>query len=334
MALPPRDTETSTGVVSGRLNQWIDQRLPPQRSILLNRANVYIFPSKAGFSFLLIVFLLWLIATNYENNLVFGLAFLLASLFVVSILHTYSNLAGISITAVRSKPVFAGENVAFELLLKRHNRRAYENLWLSWRQMPPQIVNLSDIEQKKIKLYLPSNQRGWLNPGRLLVQTYYPLGLLRAWTRLDLDLRTLVYPKPITAGPIPMAQGAAGEGSIMTCRGTEDFYGLKEYQVGESLRHVAWKQYARGQGLYTKEYTASVDRRIWLDWDYLAGMNAEARLSRLCDWVLAAARTESEYGLRLPGQEIAPNQGMEHRDKLLKALALFDLNSTKHHSGR
>lgn len=320
-------SEQTAGVVSRRLNQWLDNRLPPRRSVLLNRINVFIFPSQAGFSFLLTILLLWLIGTNYENNLVFGLTFLLTGLFVVSILYTYSNLAGIRVTAVRSKPAFAGENAEFELLVERNNSRNYENLLLSWRDMPPQIVNLTDSGQQRVTLYLPGKQRGWLHPGRILVQTYYPLGLLRAWTWLDLDMSCLIYPKPISAGPIPMAQGAQGDGAITSRNGTEDFYGLKEYQAGESLRHVAWKQYARGQGLHTKEYAASVDRRLWLDWDYLAGMDRENRLSRLCYWVLEAAHTDNEYGLRLPGVEIKPARGIEHRDRLLKLLALFEVGA-------
>lgn len=306
---------------------WLNRRLPPQRSITLTRANVFIFPSRAGFTFLGAVSVLWLIATNYENNLVFMLSFLLVSMFVVSILHTYSNLAGIQVTAVRSKPAFVDEDAEFELQIERKNNRHYENLLLSWKGMPPQIINLTDQGQQRIKLYLTTKKRGWLRPGRLLVQTYYPLGLLRAWTWLDLDIDTLVYPKPVKTGPVPLGESSSGEGDLSSGLGAEDFFGLKKYQVGESLRHVAWKQYARGQGLHTKEYAASVDRLLWLDWDYLAGMDRESRLSRLCYWVLEAAKTTDEYGLRLPNIEIEPGKGVEHMEKLLKTLALFELES-------
>ncbi len=315
------------GFVSRQLNRWIDKRLPPRHSVRLNRTNIFIFPSKAGFSFLFMICLLWLIGINYENNLVLALTFLLISLFVVSILHTYSNLAGLQVTAVRTKPVVAGENAPFELLLQRNNERVYENLLLSWNNMPPQIVNLTDTAQQKVTLYLQSRQRGWLNPGRLWVRTYYPLGLLRAWTRLDLKMACLIYPKPEAAGPLPFSQSGQGEGGMSYRSGAEDFYGLKAYQKGDSLRHVAWKQFARGQGLHTKEYASEVDRKLWLDWDYLAGLSRESRLSRLCYWVLKAEQTEFEYGLRLPGMEIQPSRGQQHRDHLLKIMALFELNN-------
>ena len=51
------------------------------------------------------------------------------------------------------------------------------------------------------------------------------------------------------------------------------------------------------------------------------GADTEARLSRLCAWVLQADRIGARYGLRLPGREIAPDEGPNHRQRCLEALA-------------
>jgi uncharacterized protein (DUF58 family) len=51
-------------------------------------------------------------------------------------------------------------------------------------------------------------------------------------------------------------------------------------------------------------------------------MDTEARLSRLCAWVLAAGDA-AEIGLRLPGVEIPPGYGAAHRRACLEALALW-----------
>ncbi len=45
-------------------------------------------------------------------------------------------------------------------------------------------------------------------------------------------------------------------------------------------------------------------------------------LSRLTAWVLMAERLGLDYGLRLPGREIAPDQGAAHKARCLEALAL------------
>lgn len=303
---------------------WLNRRLPPSRSIRLDRHNVFIFPTRAGFVFLLFLVLLGLLATNYENNLVFALTFLLAGLFVVSILHTFNNLSGLVVTAVRCQPAFVGEDAQFDVLLQRRHPHAYENLRVNFQGAPVFVADLIEVSQQKVVLYVPTSTRGWMNPGRLRIETRYPLGLLQAWSVLDLDINTLVYPKPIKAGLIPPASGGYGHGALAGMGGSDDFYGLKPYREGASPRGIAWKHFARGRGLLSKEYAATVDRRIWLDWDYLAGQQRELRLSRLCYWVLQVHQAGDEYGLRLPGVEIQPDKGVCHQEQVLKALALFE----------
>jgi uncharacterized protein (DUF58 family) len=107
--------------------------------------------------------------------------------------------------------------------------------------------------------------------------------------------------------------------------GSEDFHSLREYLPGDSLKHVAWKHYARGQGLLTKNYNAFLDTRVWLDWDLLAGQEQEIRLSRLTYLAVEAERHREDYGLRLPGIELPPNQGPQHLTSVLTALALFGI---------
>ena len=312
------------GFFERRFQLWLKKRVPPQQSILLTRNNVFIFPSKAGLFFLLLLVLLWLLATNYENNLVFATTFLLISLFVVSILHTFGNLSDIRLSFVRSHPAFKDEDGGVELLVEKTNKRAYENLLLSWPGSPPVTINLVETSEKRATLHIPAYRRGIMNPGRLLIETYYPLGLLRAWSWLDLDVSTLVYPQPKKAGPLPLLAGNADKGDIINLAGNEDFYGFKEYKPGESLKHVSWKHYAKEQGLLTKEYSESAERSLWLDWEHFPGLDRESRLSRLCYWVLEAAKGKDEYGLRLPGIEIPLGKGGEHRQRLLRELALFE----------
>ena len=55
-----------------------------------------------------------------------------------------------------------------------------------------------------------------------------------------------------------------------------------------------------------------------------AAMPVEARLSRLCAWVLACERAARPCALRLPGALVPAGVGREHRRALLTALALFE----------
>ena len=62
---------------------------------------------------------------------------------------------------------------------------------------------------------------------------------------------------------------------------------------------------------------------LWLDWTQLpAGLDTEARVSRLTRWVMDAESLRLRYGLRLPHAEIAPDGGPSHRARCLRELAL------------
>ena len=106
--------------------------------------------------------------------------------------------------------------------------------------------------------------------------------------------------------------------------GDEDFTGLRAFQPGDSIRRIAWKAYARGQGLHTKQYAGTDVVSHVFDWDSLAGLDAESRLAQLCRWILDAHERGEAFGLRLPGIVIGLNVGAAHQERCLNELALFD----------
>ena len=303
---------------------WLDRRLPEVVSCRLRNRRLFIFPSAAGGLFAALLVVLWLTATNFENNLIFGLTFLLAGLFVVTIFHTYANLHGIEVGPVRAGSGFAGESVDFAVALRNPGRRSRQQVRLRYPGGPGLLVDLHPGEAITVRLAVAAQHRGWLNPGRLCVESCFPLGILRVWSQVRLPGQGLVYPRPV-AGPPPVAGLASTGRSDAQVQGREDFAALNSYRAGESRAHIAWKQYARELGLYTKTFTDPVDRRLWLDWRDLPAMDVEARLSRLRGAALSADSAGLSYGLRLPGREIPPDRGRSHRDRVLGALALYGL---------
>lgn len=309
-------------------SRWVYGRIPPAKSVNFSNSNLFIFPSKAGFGYLILVILCWLVATNYENNVVFGLACLLTSLFVVAILHSFFNVSGLTVKYVRAEPTFAGENLLIELMIEQTQRRYRDSLKLSF--IGQELATVSMGKQKSVQAYITTlaQHRGYFYPGRLVIESSYPLGLLRVWSKIDLDIHCLVYPKPVNNNKEITNSSGRGEGPLQIDGGSEDFVGLKDYQPGDSLKRIAWKQYAREQGLYAKHYADYQDERTWLDWDALSGLDREMRLSTLCGMLLRISTTykegKTQYGLRLPGLEIQPNSGDAHKYRLLKELALFE----------
>lgn len=309
-----------------RFARWLDRRLPASDSITLNHRRLFILPSGACLGLVCVIVLLWLVATNYENNLVFAVAMLLAAVLVVAIFHSYANLAGITLTISHADAAFAGDKARLTVRLSQQGRRFRDGIHLAFADANPVTVCL-DGEEAEAVLHAQTRRRGWLQPGRLRVETVYPLGLFRVWTLVALRCEGVVYPRPV-----PGARTSRGEVANDTARGlsrtsvgSEDYLGLEDYRPGEPLNHVAWKQMARTGQMMSKRYGDPPRQTRWLDWNDFAGLNREARLSRLCHWLLCLSRERDPYGLRLPGFRSSLGNGGSHRDRLLRALALFEV---------
>lgn len=324
-----RNTFPFEKLIKPRFWRWIARRSPKAKAVTLQHKSIYVLPTRQGLVFSLILIAMWLLGTNYENNLILGTTFLLISIFIVSILYTYRNLSGLHVKPLTAQAVFAGEQAEFMISVGSPDGATFENIRVSLNPNTSAInanaiVDLVDAKEQKIIVRALSHKRGWLEPGRILVETNFPLGLMRAWSWVELDMRALVYPKAIECELAPLSQSSDHSGNLITRDNAEDFDGLTPYRPGASLALVAWKHYARGAGLHTKEYVGYQSHDIWLDWNSLKGLDTEARLSRLSYWVIQLSKTSGLYGLRLPNQTLALGSGFQHQQALLRALALYD----------
>jgi uncharacterized protein (DUF58 family) len=295
--------------------------------VTLDRQRIFILPTRYGLMFAVVLLLMLLGSINYTLSLGFVLTFLLGGMALISILHTYRNLAQLTVSAGKTPPVFAGQQANFNLCLNSSGTMERFAIGVTLEKLHPQFVDVPAGETMTAMLTLPAPQRGILRPGRFTLFTRFPLGLFRAWSKLDLDLACIVYPQPDSA-KLPQLTGIHGRGGkAIAAEGRDDFRGMRPYHPGDSLRHVAWKAMAQGRGMLTKQFSGQALPELWLDWDALAGMTAEARLSRLCRWVLDAQNAGLSYGLRIPGSTIDPDNGEAHQRTCLEALALFGIEA-------
>jgi uncharacterized protein (DUF58 family) len=309
---------------SERFTRWLDRRIPRAHRLTLSQDSIFIFPTVTGFVFGGLVLLLIVGAINYQNSLVYGVAFLLGSLFLVTILYTFRNLSELTIELVGASTGFVGEDVEFQVRVSRPKGKGREGIQLGWLGVVPQWAELYDSEACTVRLFVRAQRRGWFDPGRLLVETHYPLGLLRAWTWVDLGARALIYPQPLFMDSPEQVARRGDEGELMDPEGSDDFSDMRRYRSGDPVRHIMWRVYARSDQLLVKEYASYLDPRLMLDFERVPG-GVEERLSRLTGMVLNAARAQREFGLTLPGQTIKPGVGDQHRDAVLRALALYGI---------
>ncbi|MFW5908522.1 MAG: DUF58 domain-containing protein [Desulfosalsimonas sp.] len=297
----------------------------------VNRKNTYILPTRYGLLFVVILTAMLAGSVNYNNNLGFLLVFLLGGMAVISMLHTHRNMVGLKVLSISARPVFEEETAVFDLVLDSEavSRHA---LVFSLEKSNKTTEDAEAGTQTRIPVKTFARHRGILKTGPLKVSTSYPLGLFYSWSAITPELSCLVYPKPIY-GRLKAKQstGSEGEqaGGANSSHGVEDFTGLKTYQAGDPVRHISWKTYSRGQGLFTKEFAGYGGKTVIFDYDSTEGQDTETKLSHLCGQIMSAASANLDYGLRLPQTYIEPGRGHEHKHQCLRALALFGKNSGK-----
>lgn len=296
---------------------------------ILTQRRVYILPTKQGLGFALLLFVMLIGSINYSNSLGYFLTFLLASLSIVTIFHTYNNLLKLQLGPAVCKPIFAGDEAQF--IVQVNNINQHERLSVD-TFTPQKIKTSSDIKANSLSTLMVKHhfdQRGLVPLPRFTIESRFPFGLFRAWALVQFDHSQLVYPKPSLHTSLPVKSAGYTEGNKQVDSGTDDFKELRTYHEGDPLQHVHWKSYARHHTLQTKEFSSTSSDELWLNWIDTTVSGVEQKLSLLTRWVLLADKANINYGLGLPGTQITPARGKHHLEACLKALALHgDNNAT------
>jgi len=301
--------------------------------IVLSQRRVFILPTRAGIGFAVLLLVLLIGSVNYQLGLGFALSFLALSCGLVDMVFTYRNLAHLALQQGRMPQVFAGQEAQFELHLTNRSKLARYAVWIDFDGIkePRHAVDVKAGGTAAVLLAVPTTNRGWLQPARVVLSTRFPLGLYRAWSYWRPAARALVYPKPEEgAPPLPMSGNAAGSGRL---GGNDDFAGVRSYQAGDSPRQLAWRQIARldpelGGQLVTKHFEGATGDELVLDFATLpAYLDVELRLSRMTRWVLDAEQRALPYAFRLGALRYDAANGVAHQAACLQALALYGMEA-------
>ncbi len=303
----------------------------------LDRRRVYVFPTSGGGIYMLVIGMMLLGGMNYDNAMAYGLSFLLGAMLLITIIQTWRNLSGLRFFGATTEPVFAGEVAIFHISFD--NRHGPERLALQlrplqrgerWWRRPKQFQACFDAADDSIvhaSIEVPAKVRGRLKCPRLLLESSFPLGLIRAWAYLEPDTSCLVYPQPAGRFDLPLDSRDRSGGISRLGSGTEDFAGLRNYQPGDPPRTIAWKALARSDQLEVKRFSGGREREVWLYWAMVEALpSIEVRLQQLCRWVLETERCGIAAGLDIPRTRINPGAGSEHRARCLRSLAEFNLH--------
>jgi uncharacterized protein (DUF58 family) len=307
-----------------RVRDWALRR--QGRDVLplrLAARRIYIVPSPSGWTFAMLIAVMFIAGINYGNGLALLFTFWLAGFALVAMVQTQRSLAGLSVLGASVVPAFAGGDAT--LTVSVSSRAAIGDLQLATDARGPLSMPSNDTSRSgDLVIALPARRRGYWHPPPLRLGCTAPFGLFRTWTWLQLEVRGIVYPRPEGAMPVPESPGADA-GASQQVHGQDELAWLRDFRDGDSPRQVAWKAFARGAPLLVREYHGAAALRREFDFDQLAQLDTESRLSQLARWIVDAEARGEAWVLRMPGELPLPGAGPEHRDACLARLALHGL---------
>ena len=225
-----------------RISDWIFRaRFPEQPPVVLTQRRIFILPTRTGYFFAFVLILLLIGSINYGLSLGFLLTFLLAGMGSMSMLHTFRNMARLSISPGKVEPIFAGEIAHFALVFTNPGMPRFSIGAKIARNAlaEPVYVDVGIHGTTTLNLPVQATARGRLKCERVELFTEYPTGLFHAWSYVDFGTRCLVYPKPDPgAGALPLEARAIGQGNVPV-RGDEEFQSLRAYKPGDTPRQIA-----------------------------------------------------------------------------------------------
>ena len=303
---------------------------------LLSRKRIYILPTRHGLAFAIALLVMLAGSMNYNNALGFALTFLLVSLALVSILHTYRNLAGLRISAHPAPAVFAGDVARFSITVDNPGGPRRDGVVLTEQRAANDVVvhvQLAPDSNARVELPVATERRGWRKLDRVCIASRAPFGIFRAWYRVPTQVRSIVYPHPVDDLPLPLYAAQSGAHGGRGGSGREDFAGLRDYRRGDAVHHIHWKAAARSGALPVKLFDGARTGDVVLRFADTRSGGVEQRLSQLAAWVLAAEAQGLHYTLDLPGAApvptTEPDTGPAHRDGCLRRLALFGIDELR-----
>lgn len=329
-----------TQAITRRWLCWLDTRIPPNSIHQLTMQSIFVLPTAFGWGFLLTAISLFLLGTNYQNNLMLLLSYTLLSLELLALFHSYLNFARLSIKIGRTSHACANEvvMVPFTVVLsdRQNNVKPAGSLQLSWlpAQLPPSLnaqqdtfqttplMTTLDLDKDPLEFSVPVRftQRGRYMLPRLTCASVYPLGLFRCWTHLDFAQHLFVYPAPINGSTAMVSSNKAYPSDNITS-GSDDFFALDAYKEGDPLNRVSWKHVAKNGQWVSKEFSNHQGTAHLLTLN--PSMALEKALSHLSYHIYTLHRQKQSYGLKLANTTIGPGHSSEHKKQCLKALALY-----------
>ncbi len=303
------------------LLKWLAARIPGGRRHSLNMQSVFIMPTLFGGIYFVLCLALFVLGTNYQNNLLLLLCYFFITIALLHMFISYQNFARLQIQAKGISTVYAGDDALFHIQIASHSHHRPSGLLnIKWWGHQKGIVIDLDEDKHHISLPRSTYRRGVFSLPRVTFSSDFPLGLFRCWTHLDFAQPMTVFPalEKHSLKHIPH-QTISGDGATRA-QGLEDFENLRTYQDGDPIQRIAWKSLACGNQPMIKSFSEPASQTLQLSVNP-ASRNLEQVISRTAYQVVELSRIQRPFSLQIGSHSYPASSGREHRDKCLRALS-------------
>jgi uncharacterized protein (DUF58 family) len=306
-----------------------------------------------------------LAAVNSQNNLLFWILSVLVTALLLSGIVSGWMLSGLSVHRLDPGRGAVGEPLLLRYRLRNRNRMGpafdvrIEDLpargGATFRRfMTPAsawVMHIGPREAVHGEAVFWPLTRGEACFDCVRVMTAFPFGLLRKSFTISQPARTLIYPRlyHLRRGVLTslVSGGPLGTHATSHSGPGDDFYGLREYRPGDSLRHVAWKRTANRDQVICVEHSQPSPPRLRLVLNLTrptealrrggadaaaARQGEEDAISLAASIACAADEAGFEVGLTVLGCRLSPlppRRGARHLGRLMSGLALIDLDQER-----
>lgn len=323
-----------------------------------------------GLVFLGLTLLVGIAAANRPNNLLVWIFGALLASVLVSGLVSGGMLMGIRALRLDPRRCAVGEPLLVRWAVENRSRiwpafnlriaerpAATDGAGIPWQDAATPgeawVMHVGPHDTVHGEAVLWPTRRGRLRFDRFRVETTFPFGLIRKAVTFAQASEALVYPRslPLREGFLERMAGVGFGGTRVAGQpgAGEDYFGMREYRPGDSLRQVAWKRLASRESPVSIERSRTSPPRILVVLN-LRLPTAELRTSgreprqleedaiTLAASVLShAERHGFEAGLAILGVGAGPlpvRRGRWHLERMLANLAAIDLDAPRERLAR
>lgn len=301
--------------------------------------------------FVLGIALIGLAGVDADNNLLMIIFGLCVAGLILNLFSAWRTLRGLSVQRIVPDVLVAGQPFVIRYSVTNIRRWSCARC-IHLQDVLPSSGPMADPEAfisvlhpgETVTLNVPaiSRLRGRIKFSMIRLATSFPFGALTKVVTIHREHEVAVFPAlgrllADVKAASRSSDASSGEGVPARMIGDEEFYGVREYRIGDNPRRIHWRRSARTGQLMIREMARTREHQLWCVVNTRIDPHDPEQADRL-ELVMSCAATVIcdvlergvKIGLVCNGQPLLvlpPTGGRARRLSLLRELAIRDMNT-------